>query len=57
LPPVSDRERAGPAYTEFFRNVHPQPGPPFVPESFRPAEGSTDARGATPVDSSRRSCS
>jgi glycosyltransferase involved in cell wall biosynthesis len=31
LPPLSDAARAGPAYAEFFRNVHPQPGPPFIP--------------------------
>ena len=32
LPPPIDRERAGPAYADFFRTVHPQPGPPFVPK-------------------------
>lgn len=31
LPPTTDLARAGPAYTEFFRNIRPQPGPPFIP--------------------------
>jgi hypothetical protein len=32
LPPPTDPDRAAPAYAEFFRHVHPQPGPPFVPK-------------------------
>ena len=31
LPPTTDPVRAGPAYADFFRTVHLQPGPPFVP--------------------------
>lgn len=35
LPPITNLEQAQPAYAEFFSKVHPQPGPPFMPQSFR----------------------
>lgn len=33
LPPPTDPAGAGPAYAAFFRDVHPQPGPPLIPVS------------------------
>ncbi len=32
LPPPTDAAHAGPAYADFFRKVHLQPGPPFIPK-------------------------